>query len=65
MGDVFQQIPSHERASVSRPAKTYLHKICVDMGCSLEELLGEMDDREGWKERERERESQEKSVLSA
>ena len=42
--------------SVGWPARTYLHQLCADTGCSLEDLLGAMDDRDRWRERERERE---------
>ena len=31
----------------------YLHQLCADTGCSLEDLSGEMDDRDGWKESEK------------
>ena len=41
---------SHGRASVSRPARTYLH--CVDTRCNLEDQPGAMDDRDKWRERE-------------
>ena len=41
-------------ASVIQPARTYLHQLCGDTGYNLEELLGAMDDRERWRERERE-----------
>ena len=44
---------------VGWPANT-IHQLCADTGCSLEGLTGAMDDREGWWERERERESMEK-----
>ena len=44
--------PTHGRASVSQPERTYLHQLCVDTGCSLEDLLGAMDDRNRWRERE-------------
>ena len=48
------------------PAKTYIHLLCVDTGCILEDLQGAVDDKYGWWshmkdniyiERERERES--------
>ena len=50
--------PTHRRASVGRPAVSYLPQFCVDTGCHLEDLLWAMDDRVGWKESG-------KSVLSA
>ena len=40
--------------SIDRPAKIYIHQICVDTGCSLEDLPVMIDDRDGWRERERE-----------
>ena len=30
--------PSHGRASVSRPVRTYLQQFCTDTRCSLEDL---------------------------
>ena len=41
-----------KRASVGQPARSYLHQLCADRGCSLEGLLGVMDERDGWEERE-------------
>ena len=43
--------PSHGRAKVGRPARTYIQQLCVDTGCSPEDLLGAMNDRKGWRER--------------
>ena len=31
--------------------KTYIHQLCADTGCSLEDLSGTMDNRDGWLER--------------
>ena len=45
--------PWHGRAKAGRPARTYIQQVCVDTGCSLEEMLEAMDDREGWWERVR------------
>ena len=42
--------PSHRRESVGRPARTYIHLLCMDTGCSLEDLPEEMDDRDEWQE---------------
>ena len=44
--DVHLWTPSHGRASVGRPARTYLS--------TLEDLPGAMDDRDGWEARVRE-----------
>ena len=43
---------AHVRASVGQPAKTYLHQLCTNTGCNLEDLQGAVDDRDGWHERE-------------
>ena len=36
-----------------QPAKIYMHHFCMDTGISFDDLPGVMDDRDGWKERER------------
>ena len=38
------------RASIGRQTRTYLHHHCADTGCSLEDLLEAVDNRDGWKE---------------
>ena len=38
ISDVFLWTPSHGRAKVGRPAWTYIKQLCVDMGCSPEDL---------------------------
>ena len=43
--------PSHGRAKVGRPARTYIKQLCADMGRSPEDLPEAMDDREEWWER--------------
>ena len=48
--DVLQWTPSCGRAKVQRPARTYLQQFCADKGCSLEDLPGEMVDRDEWRE---------------
>ena len=53
ISDILLWIPSHERAKAGPPARTYIQQLCVDTGCSLEDLPGAMDDREGWRERVR------------
>ena len=32
------------------PTNNYLHKLCVDSVCNLKDLLGVMDDQDGWQE---------------
>ena len=45
--------PSYGRAKARRPARTDIQQLCADTGCSPEDLLEAMDDREGWRERVR------------
>ena len=52
--DVLLWTPLHRRAKVGRPARMNLQQPYADTRCSLEELLGEMDDRDDWWERVRE-----------
>ena len=54
----------HERVSVERPTRTYLQQLSLDTGCSLEDQPEVRDDREEWREREREIETG-KSMLAA
>ena len=48
ISDILLWAPSHRRAKVGRPARTYTQKICTDTRCSLEDLLRAMDDRDVW-----------------
>ena len=48
ISDILQWTPSHGRAKTRRPARTYIQQLCA------EDLLGAMDDRDGWWERVRE-----------
>ena len=43
--------PTHGHTSISRTARTYIEQLCADTGCSLEDLIETMDDREWWWER--------------
>ena len=56
--DELQWTPSHGRASVGQPTRTYLQQLCMDTGCSLEDLLEVMDDK-----RQMARENQENQYL--
>ena len=49
--DVLMRTPSHGRAKAGRPARTYIQQLCVNTGCSPQDLPEAMDDREGWRER--------------
>ena len=54
ISDVLRWTPSHGRAKAGRPARTYIQQLCADTGCSLEDIPGTMDDKDGWRERVRE-----------
>ena len=45
--------PAYGQAKAGRPARTYIHQICEDTGCSPEDLPEAMNDREKWRERVR------------
>ena len=51
ISDVIPYTPSHSRAKAGQPAWTYIQQLCVDTGCSPEDLSGAMNSREGWRER--------------
>ena len=51
MSDILLRTPSHGRAKAVRPTRIYIQQLCVDTGCSLENLPGGMDDRDEWRER--------------
>ena len=51
MRDVLLWMPSREQAWVGWPTKTYLQQLCMDTGCSLEDLSGAMNDKDDWQER--------------
>ena len=45
---------SHGWAKAGQLARTYIQQLCADTGYSLEDLLGAMDDRDGWWEKVKE-----------
>ena len=45
--------PHMVEEKVGRPARTYIQQLCEDTGCSPEDLLEAMNDREKWRERVR------------
>ena len=51
ISDVLQWTPSHRQAKAERPAQTYIQQLCANTGCSSEDLLEAMNDREGWREK--------------
>ena len=52
ISDVLLWTPTHGRANAGWPAPTYTKQLCVDKGCSPEDLPEAMDGR-GWRERVR------------
>ena len=51
MSDNLLWIPTYGHTSVSQPAKTYIHQLCVDIGYRIEDLLRAMADGDKWWER--------------
>ena len=54
INDIHQWTPSHGRAKLGRPARTYIQQLCADTGCSHEDLPESIEDGEGWKKGVRE-----------
>ena len=54
ISDILLWTLSYGHACVGWLAWTYTQQLCAATGCSLEDPLGVMDDRDGWKERLRE-----------
>ena len=48
ISDVLLWTPAYSRAKAGRPARTYIHQLCEDTGCSPEDLPETMNDREKW-----------------
>ena len=53
ISDILLWTPSHGLAKAGRPAGTYIQQLCVNTGCSPEDLLKAMDAREVWQKRVR------------
>ena len=51
ISDVLLWTPTYGREKAGRPARTYIQELCEDRGCSPEDLLEAMNDREKWRER--------------
>ena len=43
---LLQWTPIHGHTGVGWPAKTYIHQLCVDTGCRLEDLAVVMTDKD-------------------
>ena len=54
INEILLWTPSHGRAKAGRPARTYMQQFCADTGCSPEDLLESIGNRDGWRERVRE-----------
>ena len=54
ISDVLLWTSTYGQAKAGRPARTYIQQLCEDKGCSPEDLLEAMNDREKWRERVRE-----------
>ena len=53
ISDVHLWTPAYGQAKAGQPARTYIQQLCEDTGCSPEDLLEAMNDREKWRERVR------------
>ena len=51
ISDVLLWTPAYGQAKAGRLARTYIQQLCVDTGCSPEDLPEAMNDREKWRER--------------
>ena len=49
ISDVLLWTPTYGRAKSGRPARTYVQQLCEDTGCSPDEMLEAMNDRESGK----------------
>ena len=50
ISDVLLWTPTYSQAKAGRPARTYIQQLCEDTGCSPEDLLEVMNDREKLRE---------------
>ena len=53
ISDVFLWTPAYDQTKAGWPARIYIQQLCEDTGCSPEDLLEAMNDREKWRERVR------------
>ena len=54
VSDVLLRTPSNQRVSVWRPVRTYVHRLCMETGWSLEDLPEEIENRDEFRVRVRE-----------
>ena len=50
ISDVLLWTQWYHRRKAGRPARTYIQQLCQDTGCSPEDLLEAINDREEWRE---------------
>ena len=53
ISDVLLWTSTYGRAKAGRPSQSYIRQLCEDTGCSPEDLLEALNDREKWRERVR------------
>ena len=53
ISDVLLWTPTYSRTKAGWPARIYIHQLCDETGCSLEDLPEAMNNREKWRERVR------------
>ena len=53
ISDVLLRTPAYGREKAGQPARTYIQQLCKDTGCSPEDLLEAINDRERWREKVR------------
>ena len=46
--NILLRIPSHGHTSIDQPAKAYINQLCMDTGCSLEDLPNAIANRDIW-----------------
>ena len=49
ISDILRWTPLHGRTKAGWPTRNYQQQLCADTGYTLEDLLGAMDDRDGWR----------------
>ena len=48
ISNILPWTPLHRYTSVDQPARTFLQQLCMDTGCSLEDLLEAIEDTDEW-----------------
>ena len=50
VSDILLLTPTYGQTKAGRPARTYIQQLCEDTGCNPEDLPEAMNDREKWRE---------------